>query len=349
LSPDCEHGLPGGGRFDYPHAKPVLRSPMDQSLPRPEYSGEQPRTELQKRADGGESQRTILEELYRRFQGRLYGFVRKSVRNTADAEDVVQQVLLKMNASFDSMIAREPVEAWIFTVAGHEVVNYYRQTGKTPLPAELETLEQDLSGQYWSYGSLPRDVEDEAENWVGRFGLVAAHLRVLVARSSISTAQLEDYWREVVEGMTQRELAQGRGVGQPRISQLKSGFEKETRIALYLCVILGLVRPPYREAEIREHLDRFDMAFSLAAAHRILLRRAGSAVRRDSDGQPALTPGDAREAIQDSSVGRVVTLAELHDSESVYAAAIPNPAPHCIEAPCAVHTASPGVMEGGRR
>jgi RNA polymerase sigma factor (sigma-70 family) len=314
---------------------------MDQSFPRSDYSGEQPRTELQKRVDGGESQRTILTELYGRWQPPLYRFVRKWVRNTADTEDLVQEVFLKMNASFDSMIAREPVEAWIYTVAWHEVVNFYRKRGKTPLPAELETLERDLSGHDWSYGSLPRDVEGEAERWVDRVGLVAAHLRVLVARGSISSTQLEDYWREVVDGMTQQELAQWRGVHQSRISQRKSGLVKELRTALYLCVILGVVRPPYRQAEIREHLDRFDMAFSLTEADRVLLRRAGSAVRKGPDGQPVLTREDARAAIQDSSAGRVVPLEELHDSESVYAAAIPNPAPHCIETPCAVHTASP--------
>jgi len=314
---------------------------MDQSFPRPDYSGEQPRTELQKRVDGGESQRTILTELYGRWQGPLYRFVRKLVRNTRDAEDVVQEVFLKMNASFDSMIAREPVEAWILTVARHEVVNLYRKWGKTPLPAELETLEQDLSGHDWSYGSLPRDVEAEAERWVDRVGLVAAHLRVLVARGSISSTQLADYWREVAEGMTQQELAELGGVHQSRISQRKSGLVKEIRTALYLCIILGVVRPPYREAEIREHLDRFDVAFSLTEPDRVLLRRAGSAVRGGSDGQPVLTREDARAAIQDSSAGRVVPLEELHDSESVYAAAIPNPAPHCIATPCAVHTASP--------
>jgi hypothetical protein len=102
-----------------------------------------------------------------------------------------------------------------------------------------------------------------------------------------------------------------------------------------------VVRPPYREAEIREHLDRFDRAFRLTEADRVILRRAGSAVRGGPDGQPVLTPEAATEAIRDSSAGRVVTLAELHDSESAYAATIPNPAPHCIATPCAVHTASP--------
>ena len=305
---------------------------MDQSDPRPDYSGEPLRTELEKRLDDGESQRAILAELYRRWQGRVYGYARKSISNSADAEDLVQRVFLKMHANFDTMIKREPVEAWIFTVAHREIVDYLRQ--RRPL---LPEPDEDWAEHDWTERSLPRNVEDEAEKW-GRFGLVAAHLRALVARSSVTSTQLGDYWREVSLGMTQKELAAEHDVTQGRISQRKTALEREIRIALYLCVILGLVRPPYRQAQIREHLDLFDKASGLTAADRILLRRAGARVRGGPDGQPTLTPEDARAAIQDSSA-RLVTLVELHDSESAYANAIHNPHPHCILTPCAVHTA----------
>ncbi|HJY94732.1 MAG TPA: hypothetical protein VJ371_07235, partial [Streptosporangiaceae bacterium] len=68
----------------------------------------------------------------------------------------------------------------------------------------------------------------------------------------------------------------------------------------------------------------------------------GGAVRRDSLGLPYLLPKDAEQAIQARPDGRSASLRELHGAESKYAAVIPNPTPHCIESPCAVHTASRG-------
>ena len=111
------------------------------------------------------------------------------------------------------------------------------------------------------------------------------------------------------------------------------------RIALYLSEILGLVKAPQREAEIRSHLELLDLAAALTAAERGLLRHAGGAVRHDPLGQPYLLPKDAERAIQ-GRAGRSASLHDLHGAESTYAAAIPNRTPHCIESPCAVHTAS---------
>ena len=58
-------------------------------------------------------------------------------------------------------------------------------------------------------------------------------------------------------------------------------------------------------------------------------------------------PEKAAVAIQDTEAGREVTLRELHEAESKYAAALPNPTPHCIESPCVIHTA-PYPTEGER-
>src|ERR1700721_3137744 len=148
------------------------------------------------------------------------------------------------------------------------------------------------------------------------------------------------YWQGIVEEVPQRTLAKEFGVTQGRISQLKSEVGQKVRVALYLSEILGLVRAPQREAEIRSHLELLDLAAALTAADRALLRRAGGAVRRDPLGQPYLLPKDAEQAIAARPGGRSASLRDLPGAESRYAAAIPNPTPHCIESPCAVHTAS---------
>jgi RNA polymerase sigma factor (sigma-70 family) len=294
------------------------------------------RTELQRRVAEGVEPRAILEELWRAMQARLYGYGCKRLGDTRAADDFVQKVFLKMQVNFAAMIAREPVEAWIFTVARNEVADWYRERARTDVPAEAELLDRDATEESWR---IP--FEEQIETRIGEIRPLYAYLRAILARGWLRDDDLRAYWQGIVEEVPQRALAQQLGVTQGRISQLKSEVGQKVRIALYLSEILGLVRPPHREAEIGSHLELLDLASALTSADRALLRHAGGAVRRDPHGQPYLLPKDAEQAISARPGGRAASLRDLHGAESKYAAALPNPAPHCIESPCAAHTASP--------
>ena len=309
---------------------------MDQGIPEDDFPGGS-YTELQRRVAEGEEPRAILEELWQTMQARLYGYGCKRLGDTSQADDFVQKVFLKMQVNFTKMIAREPVEAWIFTVARNEIADWYRERAKSDVPAEAELLDRDSAAESWS---IP--FEEQIETRIGDIRPLYAYLRAILARGWLRDDDLRAYWQGIVDEVPQRTLAKEFGVTQGRISQLKSEVGQKVRVALYLSEILGLVRAPHREAEIRAHLELLDLAASLTAADRALLRRAGGAVRRDPLSQPYLLPKDAEQAIAGRPAGRSASLHELHGAESKYAAAIPNPTPHCIESPCAVHTASRG-------
>ena len=309
---------------------------MDQGFPEADFPGGSP-TVLQRRVAEGTEPRTILEELWQTLQARLYGYGCKRLGDTSQADDFVQKVFLKMQLNFGKMIAREPVEAWIFTVARNEIVDWYRERAKSDVPAEVELLDRDSAEESWR---IP--FEEQVETRIGQITPLYSYLRAILARGWLRDDDLRAYWQGVVEEVPQRKLAEQFGMTQGRISQLKSEVGQKVRIALYLCEILGLVKAPQREAEIRSHLELLNLAAALTAADRALLRHAGGAVRRDPLGQPYLLPKDAEQAIQARPAGRVASLRDLHGAESRYAAAIPNRTPHCIESPCAVHTASHG-------
>jgi RNA polymerase sigma factor (sigma-70 family) len=308
---------------------------MDKSFPEGDFPGESPSTELQRRVAEGEEPRMILEELWHKIQARLYGYGCKRLGDTGQADDFVQKVFLKMQLNFARMIAREPVEAWIFTVARNEIVDWYRDRAKSDVPAEAELLDRDSAQEPWA---IP--FEEQIETRIGAIRPLYSYLRAIIALGWLRDNDLRAYWQGIVEEVPQRELAGQFGLSQGRISQLKSEVGQKVRIAVYLSEILGLVRAPHREAEIRSHLELLDLAVALAAVDRTLLRNAGAAVRRDPLDQPYLLPKDAEQAIQARPAGRSASLHDLHGAESRYAAAIPNPTPRCIESPCAVHTAS---------
>jgi len=296
---------------------------MDQSFPQGEFPEDQ--------------RRTILEELYRANRAGLYALAYASLRDVGQAEDFVQEIFLKMYVSFDSMMAHEAARSWIFRTARNQLVDWYRRrkTGHDgDVPAEFDDLERNMAAESWT-----NRFEEQAETWVGTLKPLLIYLRAIAAKGWLRDAHLI-VLQGTAEGLTQRELAKQLGLTQGRISQMRPELRPKLGAALYLCQILGIVKAPVREAEIRSHLDLFEMAAGLTAADRVLLLDAGSAVQLDPLGQPYLLPKDAEAAIQARTGGQVVTLRELHDAESKYAAAIPNPSPHCIESPCALHTAS---------
>lgn len=317
---------------------------MEQSFPQGDRSGddhfrEEPRTEYQKRLESGEDARTILAELYLDTKQRVYRLAYGSVRNAADADEIVQEVFVKMSVNFTDMITREPLWPWIRTVTINALRDWARRRAARgggrdrSLDVDEVVTEAEREAERHLMG-----FEDMVETWVDGVEPLITYLLALAAKGTLTAEHLADFYYEVAEGVTQQELAIERGVKQPAIAHRKKAVMRNVRIAIYLCEILGLVRPPRREAEVRAHLDLFDLSIGLTATDRELLRRAGAAVSRGPLGRPVLRPEDATAAIR----GLLASLDELHEAETRYAAAIPNPAPDCIAAPCALHTAARG-------
>src|SRR5271169_309781 len=203
-------------RIDYSRSKPWLGRAMDQGFPAGDFPGGSP-TVLQRRVAEGAEPRTILEELWQTMQARLYGYGCKRLGDTSQADDFVQKVFLKMQLSFARMIAREPVEAWIFTVARNEIVDWYRERARSDVPAGAEFLDRDSAEESWR---IP--FEEQIETRIGDITPLYAYLRAIIARGWLRDDDLRAYWQGVVEEVPQRKLAEQFGVSQGRISQLKS-------------------------------------------------------------------------------------------------------------------------------
>lgn len=70
-------------------------------------------------------------EVVVREGSRLRNFIRGQVRDAADAEDIVQDVLLEFYAATDAI---EQAGAWLFRVAKNRIVDRARKKKEEPLP-----------------------------------------------------------------------------------------------------------------------------------------------------------------------------------------------------------------------
>jgi RNA polymerase sigma-70 factor (ECF subfamily) len=161
---------------------------------------------------------TQAQVIWSEFGHRLRGFIRQRVRNEEDAEDILQEVFLRVHRHAGGVNRADRLTAWLFQVTRNAITDYYRAPlrrehpesllGDTPLeradPAASE-METDLDS-----------VQARAE--------VASCLRPMVER-------LPPHYREAValvdlSGVTQSEAAARLGLS---VSGMKSRVQRGRR------------------------------------------------------------------------------------------------------------------------
>ncbi|MBI1346869.1 sigma-70 family RNA polymerase sigma factor [bacterium] len=100
------------------------------------------------------------EKLIDRFQGRLLAFAKSRLQDAAAAEDVVQETFLGFLTSFPNYDDRTPLEAFLFSIAAHKLVDALRRRGVRPrLLAETSTSAEDPLSRQRKVSSLARSQE----------------------------------------------------------------------------------------------------------------------------------------------------------------------------------------------
>jgi len=84
-----------------------------------------------------------IADIIKDYGARLQGFIRKRVRNSEDAEDILQEVYYQL-AEADRML--KPIDqmaAWLFTVARNRITDLYRKKKTESLPELMPENDED--------------------------------------------------------------------------------------------------------------------------------------------------------------------------------------------------------------
>ena len=79
------------------------------------------------------------EEVWERFRDRLKRFVLSRVPDEQDAEDILQDVFLKIHARLGTLKDQEKLEAWLFQITRNAITEHYRRLQKAPLSGDVPT------------------------------------------------------------------------------------------------------------------------------------------------------------------------------------------------------------------
>jgi RNA polymerase sigma-70 factor (ECF subfamily) len=151
------------------------------------------------------------EEVYDRFDADLGAFVRSRVRDPDAADDVLQEIYLKIHSRVGTVKDDEKIAPWVFRVARNTVIDFYRSDRPTEELGEVPEAPPDPEGEDLQL-ELSRSVRDMME------GLPPEHREAL---------HLTEY-----EGLTQKELAHKLGIS---LSGAKSRVQRaRTRLKAIL-------------------------------------------------------------------------------------------------------------------
>jgi RNA polymerase sigma-70 factor (ECF subfamily) len=145
---------------------------------------------LVRRAQKQDSQ--AFAQLYEAYFDRIYRYIVMRIRNEAEAEDMTQQVFMKMLRSISSYKSKgAPFSSWVYRIAHNQVVDFLRQQNKKAT-VDIEGLQLPYEGDDPQH-VLEKQVDIEELKKATR-QLTAAQQEVLSLRfaGELSIAQCAD-------------------------------------------------------------------------------------------------------------------------------------------------------------
>ena len=135
-----------------------------------------------------DGQTLSIDQVWDDFTIQLRRFIASRVRNETDAEDILQEVFIKIHRGIDKLENQLKLEAWVYQITRNAIIDYYRRSDNgVKVTSELPDVLAEENGN--------EEIESE----------VAAWLRPMME-------ELPEKYREAlqlteIEGLTQKELA----------------------------------------------------------------------------------------------------------------------------------------------
>ena len=83
------------------------------------------------------------EQLWESFSRPLHQFIQRRVRDPHSAEDILQDVFLKIHTHIDTLRTQERLTSWIYQITRNAIADYYRaQRPTTELSETLPVVEE---------------------------------------------------------------------------------------------------------------------------------------------------------------------------------------------------------------
>ena len=152
-----------------------------------------------------QGRRETFAVLVRRYEGELYGYLRRYLGDSDLAEDVFQNTFLQVFTKIDQYEAGRPVRPWLYTIATHQAIDALRRQGRHQA-VSLDQEREELAG-----ADVPQLLGLLESREAGPVEQLHAEERRLLVRASVD--RLPDFLRQVVvlayyQGLKYKDVAE---------------------------------------------------------------------------------------------------------------------------------------------
>ena len=154
-------------------------------------------------------QREAFGVLVRRYEGELYGYLRRYLGDANLADDVFQNTFLQLFTKISKYEQGRPVRPWLYTIATHQAIDALRRNGRH------QTISLDQEREEAAPGEFPQLLAVLESRIPGPPDQVEGEERRQVVRASVD--QLPDALRQVVvlayyQGLKYKDIADILGI-----------------------------------------------------------------------------------------------------------------------------------------
>lgn len=93
-----------------------------------------------------------FHEVIERYKNKVYNYIFRMMGNSDDAEDLTQEVFIRLYTSIDSFRSQSSLSTWLFRIASNLCVDYFRRSKKRR--AEAYSLDEP-QGHAGEEGTMP--------------------------------------------------------------------------------------------------------------------------------------------------------------------------------------------------
>ncbi len=91
--------------------------------------------------------RRDLAALWQEFARPLRGFLRSRVRTEADADDLLQEVFLKVHSGLPQLHDASKLQGWVYRIARNAIADHHRRGPREEPVAEFPDIAESLDGE----------------------------------------------------------------------------------------------------------------------------------------------------------------------------------------------------------
>ncbi len=149
-----------------------------------------------------EQKRTKFEDVSLQYMDLLYSSALRLTKNSAEAEDLVQDTYLRAYRFFEKFQEGTNFKAWIFRIMTNTFINRYRKKSRSPQQVELEKVSFFIEDEGPGYESITNNVFEQD-----------TYRELFDDEINGALDRLSDNFREIivladVEGLTYKEIAE---------------------------------------------------------------------------------------------------------------------------------------------